>query len=89
MTQLSIMEVLKESTRQQHSAIEHSLNLVDPSFTLESYSRLLERFYGFYVPWERACRPIADGLLAGSSRFDTSLPYWRKILLFSGVKTLP
>ncbi len=61
----SIMEILKRSTRDQHDQIERALNLEDPTFTLPSYSRLLQRFYGYYRPWEAMCRPLIDELIPG------------------------
>lgn len=53
--QLSLMRSLKLSTTNEHHELETALDLLDSSLDLASYKRLLERFLGFYDPWEASC----------------------------------
>ena len=84
MKTFSMMDVLKRSTEEDHAAIERALNLPDPTLTLISYRTLLERFYGYYAPWERICRPSVDQFLPGF--FDKRLrtPLLERDLAFLG-----
>lgn len=50
----SILSRLKTETRSEHAAIESVLDLMSDGLTRDHYSHVLERFYGFYMPIERA-----------------------------------
>jgi heme oxygenase len=49
---------LKSETRDVHESLERDLNLLRPDLTLERYRSIVERFYGFYQPWEHAMKPL-------------------------------
>lgn len=49
---MDVLQHLREATRPQHEAIEARVDLLRPDLSLAEYQRLLERFYGFYVPLE-------------------------------------
>ncbi|HVW86266.1 MAG TPA: biliverdin-producing heme oxygenase [Bryobacteraceae bacterium] len=55
---------LKEETQEHHRKIEAELSLMQPEFSLTDYRHLLRRFYGFYLPWERAVSEVSPNLLA-------------------------
>lgn len=46
-------EILKESTDQEHHDIEGAINFLEVTSSSESYGKLLEKFYGYYLPMER------------------------------------
>jgi len=52
---------LKSVTQAYHDRLEARLPLLDPHLTRKAYRRLIERFFGFYVPleaaWEAGCDP--------------------------------
>jgi heme oxygenase (biliverdin-IX-beta and delta-forming) len=48
----TLFQRLKAETAAQHSSLELRLNLLRPGFTPADYVDLLERFYGYYQPWE-------------------------------------
>ena len=50
----SILSRLKTETRSEHAAIESVLDLMGDGLTRDHYRQVLERFYGFYLPIERA-----------------------------------
>ncbi|MBV8550656.1 MAG: biliverdin-producing heme oxygenase [Acidobacteriaceae bacterium] len=43
---------LKEETREEQKRLERDLGLDRPDLRLVSYIPILERLYGFYLPWE-------------------------------------
>ncbi len=47
-----ILERLKAETSAQHKQLEAKLDLLSPELSRESYSRILEKFLGFYEPLE-------------------------------------
>lgn len=50
----SILSRLRLETRGEHVAVEQLLGLMGVSLTPEGYRHLLEQFYGFYAPLEKA-----------------------------------
>lgn len=56
-----IMEKLKQSTREQHEALESVVDVMSKTFTLDDYKSLLTKFYRFYSAVEPKL-PV-DGLL--------------------------
>ena len=49
---------LNDETRDVHESLERDLDLLRPDLTLERYRSVVERFYGFYQPWETAVKPV-------------------------------
>lgn len=49
---------LRTETHDIHVALERALNLLNPALTFADYSQILERFYGYYAPLERALRQL-------------------------------
>lgn len=60
---LPLLQQLKQETLSQHKRLERRLQLLRPEMSLEEYRTLLERFYGFYVPWEQRAVPFLDQAL--------------------------
>src|SRR5580765_372533 len=57
---------LKRETAAAHQCLEAQLGLLDPSLDVQRYRRVLETFYGFYVPVEiDVTRLAAAGLPLG------------------------
>src|SRR5436309_11385975 len=48
----SLRQRLKRETAAVHQHLEDQLALLDPGLDVPRYLRVLERFYGFYVPVE-------------------------------------
>ena len=48
----AVLARLRTETRDQHDAIEQTLQLMDDDLTAAAYRHRLERFYGFYKPVE-------------------------------------
>ena len=48
----SLRQRLKRETAAVHQHLETQLGLLDPSLDVHRYLRVLETFYGFYVPVE-------------------------------------
>lgn len=59
-TPAPVLARLREETRAEHDAIEAALGLMSESLTPGAYRRTLERFYGYYQPFEAAIRAV-DG----------------------------
>ena len=57
---------IKESTQVFHTALEHDLDVFHTITTLESYTKLLQKFLGFYLP-------IEPSLLDVQNRYIVSL----------------
>lgn len=58
-----LLQKLKEETSTQHQALEQHLDLLRPAMSLHDYRVLLERFYGFYAPWEQHAAPLLNRAL--------------------------
>jgi heme oxygenase len=56
----SVLTRLRCETRAEHDAIEAVLNLTGAALTRHEYRRTLERFYGYYRPFEEAILAIAE-----------------------------
>ncbi|MBA2284507.1 MAG: biliverdin-producing heme oxygenase [Ktedonobacteraceae bacterium] len=54
---------LKEATQALHRKLEHDVDIFHTITTLESYSRLLQKFLGFYLP-------VEPRLLGVQNRYD-------------------
>ena len=76
-----LLATLKQETASSHEALERALDLLRPDLTLADYTALLERFWGFYEPWERAAAP--SGLLSGREK----TPLLRADLVYLGSDT--
>jgi heme oxygenase (biliverdin-IX-beta and delta-forming) len=55
-----VLAHLRTATREAHQALEGALGLLDPHLTLIAYTRLLRRFYGFWVVWEPQISILLD-----------------------------
>jgi heme oxygenase len=55
-TEASLQQRLKRETRPAHQHLEAQLGLLNPGLDVHRYLRVLEVFYGFYVPVEAAVR---------------------------------
>jgi heme oxygenase len=49
---MNLLQELKSSTDETHRRLERELDLLSPAFSATDYRRLLERFYGFFLPLE-------------------------------------
>jgi heme oxygenase len=56
LTETSLQQRLKRETTAVHQRLEAQLGLLNPGLDMHSYLRVLEAFYGFYVPVEAAVR---------------------------------
>ena len=56
---------LRSATRHEHEATERSFRLMRASITPAEYLGILERFYGYYAPLERAVQRASEHHLAG------------------------
>lgn len=61
---------LKKKTESQHLRIETDLDLLSPQFDLHRYQSLLQRFLGYYSPWEEAVQKSIPSLLVGRSKVE-------------------
>jgi len=52
LNETSLRQRLKRETTAAHQHLEAELGLLDPSLDVQRYLRVLETFYGFYVPVE-------------------------------------
>src|SRR6476646_4923354 len=50
---MTLLEIFRNQTSSHHEGIESLLDLLNENFTLSSYTQLLKRFYGFYLPLEK------------------------------------
>src|SRR3982750_1706330 len=57
----SLPRILKRETAAVHRQLEDQLGLLDPGLDVHRYRRVLERFYGFYVPVEIDVARLAGG----------------------------
>jgi len=48
----TILAQLRTATRPAHEALDAALGLMDASIEIVAYTRLLERFYGFWRSWQ-------------------------------------
>lgn len=60
-----ILQALRTQTRDYHVRLETRLNILDVLSTGAGYRSLLQRFYGFYEPFEDILTRHWDGDLAG------------------------
>ena len=56
LTETSLRQRLKRETTAVHQQLEAQLGLLNPGLDVHRYLRVLEAFYGFYVPVEAAVR---------------------------------
>lgn len=47
------MQKLKEATRSQHEGLESAVDVMSESLAIDDYTKLLTKFYRFYLPVER------------------------------------
>jgi len=59
LTEISLRQRLKRETTVVHQHLEAQLGLLNPGLDVQRYLRVLEAFYGFYVPVEAAVRQRA------------------------------
>jgi heme oxygenase (biliverdin-IX-beta and delta-forming) len=59
---VDLREQLKAATQKQHSTLESQLDLLRPDLTREGLRRVLEKFYGYYLPCERELAEQPDEL---------------------------
>ncbi len=59
---------LKEGTQASHQALEHRLALSNGNLDRNRYRNLLQRFYGFYLPWEGLLAAWVGELLPGREK---------------------
>ena len=63
LTETSLRQRLKRETAGAHQHLEAQLGLLNPGLDVHRYLRVLEAFYGFYVPVEAAVRRRASAEL--------------------------
>jgi Heme oxygenase len=66
LTETSLRQRLKRETTAVHQHLEAQLGLLYPGLDVHRYLRVLEAFYGFYVPVEAAVRRRAAPWNRGS-----------------------
>lgn len=62
-----ILARLKNETRRRHEQLESRMDVLEESFTLEDYKRMLGRFYGFFEPFDEK---ISRAIEREKIRFD-------------------
>jgi len=60
-----LRDALRVATRHEHDAAEASFRLLRASITRAEYLGILERFYGYYEPLERAVQRASEHHLRG------------------------
>jgi heme oxygenase (biliverdin-IX-beta and delta-forming) len=55
-----ILITLKNATWPMHKRLETNLNLLNPSFSLEDYRRLIKAFWGYYRPFEASLTNVPE-----------------------------
>jgi heme oxygenase len=75
---------LKDETRDVNESLERDLDLLRPDLTLERYRKIVERFYGFYQPWENAVTPLLLEHLPGSAEARFKVPKLLEDLAYLG-----
>ena len=55
----SVLAQLREATRPAHQQLEATLDLLDERLTVEDYTKILGKFYGFWHAWQ----PLAGRLM--------------------------
>jgi heme oxygenase len=79
LTGTSVRQRLKRETAAAHQHLEAELGLLDPGLDVPRYLRVLETFYGFYVPVEidvarvAAAEPLAFPLRARAQLIERDL----------------
>lgn len=65
----TLLAYLRAATRPAHEAMEVALGLMDDGLEIVAYTRLLERFYGFWYGWQpRMALLLQDEALLGPRR---------------------
>ena len=62
---MDILALLKSETKAEHDAAEGALRFFDPHFSIEDYSRMIRRFFGFYQPLEERLWQLPGWAAAG------------------------
>lgn len=78
------MQQLKQETLGQHENLERRLQLLRPDMNLQEYRHLLERFHGFYAPWERRGAILLNQALPGFLSERRKTPLLERDLRFLG-----
>lgn len=76
----SLFAELKSSTRASHDSLESKLDLLAENFTMNDYRRVLERFWGMYLPVEK--------VVANSEIRDMYAGRWKTDLLRKDLHSL-
>lgn len=69
-----LLEELKQKTRAHHESLEKDMENQHYFADLSSYRRLLERWYGWYEPWERMAANRASPEIVAFMRERWKLP---------------
>jgi heme oxygenase len=69
-----LLEELKQKTRAHHESLEKDMESQRYFADLPSYRRLLERWYGWYEPWERMVAQQASPEIVSFMRERWKLP---------------
>lgn len=83
----TLLSRLRAETREDHERLERDLNLLRADLTLASYRNLVERFYGFYAPWEYEMTPMLPGNLAAFFEERRKVPKLWADLRFLGCES--
>ena len=78
---------LKNETRDAHESLEQDLDLLRPDLTLERYRSIVERFYGFYRPWESTINPLLTEHLPDFAEVRSKVPSLLEDLAYLGSKS--
>ncbi len=76
---------LRLETEHEHRLLENQLDLLRPGLTAAEYCRLLERFFGFYAPWEQQIDPLIERWLPEFSVERRKTPKLAADLQYFGV----
>ena len=87
----SLLDRLKIETRPIHQQLENDLDLLADRLSSASYCRTLEKFYGFYRPFEEQLFPLLPDELSGIFAARRKVPMIESDLRFFGIapETLP
>ncbi len=85
-TQENLLLRIRRETRDLHELLERELNFPGPALTCARYVEVLRRFYGYYLPWERALKPWIRGVLQGEVDLPDKLPDLEQDLEFFSVQ---
>lgn len=80
-----ILTIIRAETREWHLRVERLVPVFHEAFSLADYRRLLELFYGFYVPFERTVGTVAGlGRMLPDWAERSKLPWLEEDLLWLG-----